>query len=874
MSYSQNSEIYQGARTWTDRCLLDDLSVFTDKHLWTDENLEAFRMHFIENFIEGEETFFEKLEQQLSGGKPELAQFAAELIWVLYLFPSVSMLPKTKREQITRVWEWSGDPFPDAPLLPLAFDCGLGNPGIAFQTHRWREVTFLWRVVGEFKSLDFEVRKALLSDPWDFIRWLDDVEDAPNRAMRNILPHLLFPKSFERTAANSHKKEIRSAFADLLVEGLDFPEGLSKTAKLDFEISTIRKRLEEENPGSEIDFYQDPWVEKWNPTPDEPDEPQSLKVAEGSSAGVQRWVIAPGKKGKHWEQFLENGVIAIGWPDVGDLRGYSNRDALQEALSEHYDPEGSNKNSGLGLWNFARTMKPGDILFAKSGRKQIIGRGVVTSDYRFDENVGDFPHIRSVDWQSTRTVDLPANIGIPTKTLTSVDQHPEFVAFVESFYAEDSEQADRRHWWLNASPKIWDFNAMAVGETQTYTALNEKGNKRQKYKYFEQVRPGDMVIGYLSHPSKQIVAICEITKGMKETDGVGFEFQKLEDVPRPIAWENLKGTPQLRECEPILNNQGSLFKLTADEFEFLRNLIDEQEVAKEAITPYSREDALKDLFMSEEEFDRILSLLKRKKNIVLQGPPGVGKTFVARRLAYALMKQKDEQRAPMVQFHQSYSYEDFIQGFRPDGNGSFHLRSGTFHTLCRQAQRDIKNDYFLIIDEINRGNLSKIFGELMMLMEADKRGSEFALQLTYSESSEDTFYIPENLHLIGTMNTADRSLALVDYALRRRFAFINLEPELESKAFHETLQSAGAGVDLIDRIRTRVGALNLEIRKDDRNLGRGYCIGHSFFCPPEKGTADEAWYREVIEYEIAPLLREYWVDDEDRAKTEIDKLVN
>lgn len=284
---------------------------------------------------------------------------------------------------------------------------------------------------------------------------------------------------------------------------------------------------------------------------------------------------------------------------------------------------------------------------------------------------------------------------------------------------------------------------------------------------------------------------------------------------------------------------------------------------------YTRENALEDLFMSGDQFDSILTLLKRKKNIILQGPPGVGKTFVARRIAYAMMGEKNKARAPMIQFHQSYAYEDFIQGYRPDGKGGFELKDGTFHELCKEAQEDGDRDYFLIIDEINRGNLSKIFGELMMLIEHDKRGDEYALQLTYSS---DDFFVPPNLHIIGTMNTADRSLSMVDYALRRRFSFIALDPEFESPNFETLLQSANASTDMIQTIIARLTTLNETIAEDTHNLGKGYRIGHSFFCPDQDSTANEDWYRDVVNFEIAPLLREYWMDDERKADTEIENL--
>jgi hypothetical protein len=281
--------------------------------------------------------------------------------------------------------------------------------------------------------------------------------------------------------------------------------------------------------------------------------------------------------------------------------------------------------------------------------------------------------------------------------------------------------------------------------------------------------------------------------------------------------------------------------------------------------PYDMDDALSELFLEQSSVERLLTIWEEKKNLILQGAPGVGKTFVAKRLAYLLLGAKDSARVDTVQFHQSYSYEDFVQGYRPDGRGGFTLRDGVFHRFCEKATLSPGHPHVFIIDEINRGNLAKILGELMLLIEHDKRGPSWATTLTYSEPGEPLFFVPENLYLLGMMNTADRSLSIVDYALRRRFSFALLEPMFGSEKFHELLVTRGVPESVVELIVARMTALNKAIAEDRANLGSGYRIGHSFFVPPEGFEYDPSWYRRIVETEIHPLLEEYWIDDPDKA---------
>ena len=293
---------------------------------------------------------------------------------------------------------------------------------------------------------------------------------------------------------------------------------------------------------------------------------------------------------------------------------------------------------------------------------------------------------------------------------------------------------------------------------------------------------------------------------------------------------------------------------------------DEEEDTKVIDYPaYSVEDFLNEVYMDEESYYKLVGVLDSKLNIILQGAPGVGKTFVAKRLAYSIMGVKDVDRIMMVQFHQSYSYEDFIMGFRPSADG-FDIKTGAFYNFCKKAERDGDNKYFFIIDEINRGNLSKIFGELFMLIENDKRGSKNKLQLLYRD---EMFYVPENVYIIGMMNTADRSLAMLDYALRRRFAFFDLNPGFTTEGFRAYRD--GLDNKKFEALVGCVQSLNEKIAADE-SLGEGFCIGHSYFCNIEPDEVTDEKLQSIVEYELIPMLKEYWFDEPLKVKEWSDNL--
>ena len=428
------------------------------------------------------------------------------------------------------------------------------------------------------------------------------------------------------------------------------------------------------------------------------------------------------------------------------------------------------------------------------------------------------------------------------------------------------------YWWLTGSPKYWSPSMdWELGRDIDYTLYNEKGNKRRIFKHFYDAKPGDVVIAYESTPTLQIVAIGRV---VTETDGEVLYIRKTEELLSPIPYSEILNNAILKNSEPVQNRcQGSLFHLTDEEYNEVIRLIRkenpepiiEEDEPQEEYESYTDKDFFKEVYIEEPQLQTLKSLLKRKKNLILQGAPGVGKTFAAQRLAYAIMGKKDDSRVKVIQFHQNYSYEDFVMGYKPNAEGDFTLVNGIFYEFCQQAKAHRDIPYFLIIDEINRGNMSKIFGELLQLIENDYR--DHPIQLAYSKQR---FSVPSNLYIIGMMNTADRSLAMIDYALRRRFCFYRMAPAFASKGF-KSFQK-GLNSSLLDKVITQIEQLN-EVIKEDASLGDGFAIGHSYFCNLDNSEYLNEKIKEIVRYDIIPMLEEYWFDNPKTLKEQKDRLL-
>lgn len=715
-------EMARQGREIVDHMLGDGRSVIDPSTvIWTAEAAEDLRSRVEDNPIEGtSKDQWAKLEIQLKGAKRETVLLAAEMVF-LREHPLLSVRPETRRSHIELVLALIGSPtIPDAMEHWLSRQSNTAGfeGGQGYYGGMWLHLIWMATFVIYWHSLSEHDRAAARQDPWTLQEAM--LASGKDRSdIRNALQFLAWPEVFEPISSASMKKKIRNGFIDKDHASGDDP------SSVDRDLATIRRDLvaELDEP---FHFWSQGVEERWKPAPVATD-PTEMDIPEPRPRHY--WMYSPGRQASKWDEFSTEGIFAIGWDDLGDLSEYPDREAIRQALVAK-DPSTSQRNDSLAVWEFQNEVCEGDIVYAKRGRKEIVGRGRVTSTARYEPDRSTYRHVRSVEWTQIGSWEHPGHAAM--KTLTDVTYDRALIEQLEAIVVGDEDLA------------VEDF--------------------------------------------------------------------LTEDLPT-----------------------------------------------------YDADKFLDEVYLSEDRYQRLRSLLQRKKNVILAGPPGVGKTFTAKRLAYSIMGKKDPSRVEMIQFHQSYSYEDFMMGFRPTEDGGFALTEGPFYRFCEKARQDgPSRPYFFIIDEINRGNISKIFGELLMLIEADKR--EEQMRLLYKN---EKFSVPPNVHLNGMMNTADRSLSVLDYALRRRFGFFEMPPGFDSRGFlgwQEKVDNPS-----FDNLVAAIVEVNEEIAKDSA-LGKGFVIGHSFLSSPRDTVSVEDWLCSVVNDELIPLLEEYWFDENDTAERCANKL--
>jgi MoxR-like ATPase len=900
--------IYEVADKFRRNCLVEGRSlIWPTQSSWSVENIKALDRLISGNPDLGDRGFFEKLRDQLDGASDDIHRVATDVLAFYYLFPMTNPGPGKKLEGLETVVSWRlKGPQTNLSLVSKAFhEDGIGRPGTAYLRQRPWQIQFLLQLAATVHSehVDASDTKAV-QRVGDLIA--SKIQFA--RSARNVALHLLYPEMFERIASDRHKKLIIEAFKDRAGDPSDLDDALLR----------IRQSFTSEGQEN-FDFYKPEIAAQWRDL-----EEEDLATSLQSVLDLQAKFSS-----QNTPAMKERGKI---------IRDRIPLQLKQTASSHNYRTEG---RDGTGLktrvpWVrlYDPSLSPSATngwyvvyLFAADGASVFLSLNQGTTDWKNGDAVAKDAGIITKRREAARLVlnaashDLkgllseirlhdPGSLGtgyelgnvyaleyesnsIPVTEVLLADLK-RMLALLNDLYADQPRDAKDQ---VPAYLFVWNPKRWSWQNFEEEASLVQAGDPpRMRWSARNKaIKPNDRAF---------LVRLGAEPKGILGSGRV---------VSTPYEAEHYSGEPGKKEqcvdieLDTLLDPKTKIFPLETLERELpdahwtsessginipqrvrprLEELWESHLADNSNKEIYTIDDAVEEVFLDRDSLGAILELLHRRKNVVLQGPPGVGKTFIAERIAYVLLGSRDKRKIEWVQFHQSYSYEDFIQGFRPTSNG-FELRDGIFFRLCDKAAKDKSKDYVFVIDEINRGNLSKIFGEALSLIEADKRGA-LSLTLAYSgpmkqngrpsdgllDHSNASFTVPPNLFVLGLMNTADRSLAVVDYALRRRFAFVGLVPQFDHPNFHKQLEARNISVAMRQKIQEKMQSLNSRIGADKRNLGRGFEIGHSFFCPRDAVSDEARWYRSIIEYEIKPLLQEYWFDDPEKAAKEVEGLLS
>ena len=798
------------AQRWKETCLLEDGSLFSDKQLWTLGNLEELDRGFSKNPIGGADSYVQKLSLQLADTSADAIQLMAELNWLLLLFSS-NIKPDTKRRIIEEIWKFSGEELPESfPYLDDRSLGGVGSTGTGFNTHRWRELVFLIDLLRDFKSTPAGQQQRQATDPWLFAEWMATVHRDGRRQLPHILNYLLFPDSFEYISVGPDKKEILAAFEGFSKHQL----GQFSGPEVDRALLTLRKRLEQEHE-TRVDFYDSPWLDQWQPSP-------------------STWLMAWNPEHWPWNSF-ENDRLKI---------------ANGEDVSLPWHTVSSKPQVGDTFYLVRLGKEP----------RGLIARGNITSAPYNDDH---FDAKRAAHNGTTRFVDI---------TLTDL-RDPDVDACI-SMTKLQADTTDGQNWSPQGSGieikplsvklvnRLWEnLRPVNISNAKTITPQLQAIQITRPINMIFYGPPGTGKTYYLE---KHLMPRYE-SEAKRASTGEWLEDQlantawweaialALADMGGTATVNDLvihpyfkaKARVQGRPNSPNLRNTcwGALQIHTVlgsntvnhDERKRQQPLIFDKKPSGHWVLTGDWEEAGEGLR------DKLVQLIKG---------PASDDSRIKRHL--------------MVTFHQSYNYEDFVEGIRPqttaDHGISYEVCDGTFKKFCQRASQDPHHRYAVFIDEINRGNISRIFGELITLIEPDKRAwwSEdgllvegIELELPYSGQS---FGVPRNLDVYATMNTADRSIALMDSALRRRFHFQELMPEPRlipgSQGTGHISDGEGGWLNL----RALLEVINLRLRY---LLHRDQTFGHAYFTEVKDLDA----LRRVMVYDIIPMLAEYFYDD-------------
>lgn len=799
-----SAKTLEAATHWRQQALESDGSVFVNQPIWQLPNLEALDQHFINNPDAGDGNFFSKLETQLAPTDPGVKCLAAEILWLMFLCPS-NITPATKREGIQTIWRWSGESFDkDQPWLRDEYLGGVGSAGTGFNTNRWRELVYIIRVLIAFKKLSEAERQRLLADGWTLTEWLQQIPENEARQFRHMLLFLLFPDEFERVFGGSDRARIVSAFTDKSTAQI---KALS-AREIDRELLNIRRQQEQTYGQQELDFYEPPLRELW-----------------GKTRNVS-WLLSWNPTHWAWENFGQDRAathqgktVTIRWscnsrqPVVGD-KAYLLRTGLPpkgiiaagNIVSAPYEaPDWNEEKSAQG-----KTRWYVDVAFSR------IQDPLAKDSYVAEEDLAQITVDQQV-WspQSSGIEIKPRSAGVLKKLWDKVVKAtPQPKVETESFEITDPVN-------------LIYYGPPGTGKTYTLTKLFEK-----------------------------------YTSEKQNLDHQAWLVQQLLDA----RWYDV-----IFAALVDLGERAKVAQIADHEFITLKALaMGRNRHVRHTVWAILQEHA--------RENSTTVHYKKRNPPLVFDKEEGgtwalvddwqeEGEEQIAMAKAWRQGPQAEavQQRYEMVTFHQAYSYEDFVEGIRPGqdeetGELVYRVVPAVFRRICQKAKADPLHRYAIFIDEINRGNIAKIFGELITLIEDDKRTAYApdgscanGLELTLPYSG-DRFGVPKNLDIYGAMNTADRSIALLDTALRRRFKFEELMPQpglINGSRGDGYIEDGEGG---IINLRDLLEAMNRRIRF---LLNRDMTLGHSYLMKVKSFSE----LKEVLLHKIIPLLQEYFYED-------------